>query len=70
MGMGFMIKGFTGSNNETQICKVFWHDTRYTHGLLYLLSAYYLFNKKIDMARLLLFTDVFFSISYRIYTNQ
>ena len=32
-GIGFMYKGITGSNNEKQINKVFWHETRYVHGL-------------------------------------
>jgi hypothetical protein len=70
MGIGFMIKGYTGSNDEIQICKVFWHDTRYIHGMFYLLSSYYLYKKDIDMVSLLLLNDLIFSISYRLYTNQ
>lgn len=70
MGSGFMYKGFTGSNNEIQIAKVFWHETRYVHGALYLLSSYYILQGNIDMVSLVLVTDVFFSFLYRGYTNQ
>ena len=31
IGIGFLYKGFTGSNNEIQLSKVFWHETRYIH---------------------------------------
>ena len=30
-------------NDEIQINKVFWHNTRLLHGVLYLLAAYYYF---------------------------
>ena len=42
MGLGFMYKGYYGSNNETQFAPVFWHDTRYIHCSLYTLYALYL----------------------------
>ena len=67
---GFLYKGYTGSNNETQISKVFWHSTRYVHGVLYLLSSVYLYNKNIEMTSLLLYTDIMFSILYRLVSNQ
>jgi len=70
IGLGFIYKGLTGSNNETQVAKVFWHETRYVHGILYLLATYYLYNNNLDMNSLLLFTDIIFSFIYRIYTNQ
>ena len=35
-----MYKGLTGSNSETQVNKVFWHETRYIHGMFYLLSSF------------------------------
>ena len=53
MGSGFMFKGITGSNVENQVAKVFWHETRYLHGLLYLISAYFLL------------LDIVFSFMYR-----
>lgn len=70
MGLGFMFKAITGSNNETQIAKVFWHETRYVHGSLYLLAAYYLYKNNLDMNSMILFTDVIFSFIYRFYTQQ
>ena len=70
MGLGFLYKGYTGSNDEIQVAKVFWHETRYTHGMLYVLSSKYLFDGNIDMNTLLLSLDVIFSIMYRLLTNQ
>ena len=70
MGLGFMYKGYYGSNNETQIARVFWHDTRYVHGILYITSAAYLFMDKLKISSLLIMVDLLFSIGYRIITNQ
>jgi len=70
MGLGFIYKGYYGSNNETQIARVFWHDTRYVHGILYIMSAAYLFMDKLKISSLLIISDVLFSIGYRIITNQ
>lgn len=70
MGIGFIYKGFFGSNNETQIKKVFWHETRYVHGMLYLLSCYYLINKNIKMTGLVLLLDLIFSFLYRFISGQ
>ncbi len=66
MGTGFMFKGITGSNMEKQVKKVFWHETRYLHGLLYLLSAYFVYIKNIKMASLTLLLDIIFSFMYRL----
>jgi hypothetical protein len=65
MGSGFIFKGFSGSNMEKQVAKVFWHETRYLHGLLYVLSAYFVFIKNIKMASLVLLLDIIFSLMYR-----
>jgi hypothetical protein len=70
MGLGFVWKAIFGSNNEIQISKVFWHETRYVHGLLYILASLYLYNDNIKMSSLLLFLDIVFSVSYRISTNK
>lgn len=70
MGAGFIYKGIFGSNNETQITKVFWHETRFVHGALYLLASYYYFNNNIEMSSLVLVTDIIFSIMYRLYMNK
>lgn len=66
IGLGFFYKGYTGSNNEIQLSKVFWHETRYLHGTLYLLSSFYLFKQNLDMSSLILLIDLLFSILYRI----
>ena len=65
IGAGFIYKGLIGSNNEKQISNVFWHETRYLHGLFYILAAYYLFNSNINMSLVMLFLDLIFSFSYR-----
>ena len=65
IGFGFMRKGLYGSNNEIQIAKVFWHETRYVHGILYILSGLYLLNDNLKMCSLILLMDVIFSILYR-----
>ena len=70
MGIGFAYKACTGSNNEYQINKVFWHNTRYIHSILYILSAITFYNKNIKMNTLFLTLDLLFSITYRIITNQ
>jgi hypothetical protein len=70
MGVSFIYKGYYGSNNETQIARVFWHDTRYIHGVFYILASLYLLNDNPTNASLLILTDVAFSILYRITTDQ
>lgn len=70
IGLGFIYKGYTGSNNETQLSKVFWHDSRYIHGILYLEASYYLYKNKINMNTLMLSTDLCFSLLYRIITKK
>lgn len=64
MGCGFAYKALTGSNNETQIAKVFWHNVRFVHSLLFFL-AYLQSTPKSTI--LILICDIIFSISYRIY---
>lgn len=67
IGLGFMYKGLTGSNSEVQLAKVFWHETRYFHGVMYLLSAYYMFTGNTRIASNILLLDVLFSVIYRIH---
>ena len=43
IGLGFFRKYITGSNDEVQISKVFWHETRAIHGVFYTLSSILLF---------------------------
>lgn len=66
IGAGFIHKGLVGSNNETQISKVFWHETRYGHGILYLLATIYLYNKRAKLSSVFILTDIAYSIFYRI----
>lgn len=70
IGLPFFYKGYYGSNNETQIAPVFWHDTRYVHGSLYTLSALYLINGNPIISSLLILTDILFSILYRVITDK
>ena len=65
MGSDFIYKGYFGSNNEIQFSKVFWHETRYLHGALYLLSSYYNYKNNIKMTTLTLILDLMFSFMYR-----
>ena len=70
IGLGFIYKGYFSSNNEIQIAKVFWHETRYIHGLLYIISAIYLINNNIKMNSIMLSLDIIFSCLYRILYNK
>ena len=70
MGLGFIYQAFFSSNKEIQFNKVFWHDTRITHGLLYLVSIYYLFDNNIDMNSVVLSLDIVFSLIYRFYFKK
>jgi len=70
IGFGFMRKALTGSNNEIQIAKVFWHETRYVHSILYILSGLYLLDNNLNMCVLLLLIDVIFSVLYRVLFNK
>ena len=70
MGIGFIYKYLTGSNDEVQVAKVFWHETRLVHGVLYMLASYYLYIKNNTMCMLVLGLDIVFSILYRIITKQ
>ena len=70
MGAGFIYNGIFGSNNEIQVAKVFWHETRFVHGALYLLATYYLYKNNIEMNTLVLANDLLFSFMYRFYMNK
>ena len=70
IGLGFLRQAYFGSNNEVQVAKVFWHETRYAHGVLYLLSGLYLLFNNLNMCLLLLGLDILFSIMYRIIFNK
>jgi len=65
IGFGFINKAIYGSNNEIQINKVFWHETRYIHGIIYIIASLYLLYDNLDITLLLLLLDVIFSILYR-----
>lgn len=65
LGISFIFNGYFGSNNEIQFSRVFWHETRYLHGVLYVLSSFYLYKKNINMNSLVLSLDLIFSFMYR-----
>ena len=64
MGLGFIKTSIFGSNNEKQIAKVFWHETRIIHAFLICMAGINFYNYKFSSA--ILFTDLAFSIIYRI----
>ena len=70
IGFNFIYKGYYGSNNEKQISKVFWHNTRYIHGILYSISGLYLINTNLIFTYAFLYADLLFSILYRIIYNK
>ena len=70
IGVPFIRKGLISSNNEVQIAKVFWHETRYIHATLYILSGLYLLYDNLNMCLLLLLLDIVFSVLYRVIFNK
>ena len=68
MGLGFLYKSVFGSNNEIQVKKVFWHNVRIVHGILFMLAAIYFANKK--LSSILLLSSVLFSIIYRYFNGH
>ena len=69
MGMGFIYKFITGSNNEIQIFKVFWHSSRIYHGLIFILASIMYFKDYKKIASILILIDILFSFIYRITLN-
>lgn len=65
MGLGFLVNSITGSNNETQLAPVFWHETRILHAVLYILGAHFLYTANTRMCVLILSLDLLFSFLYR-----
>ena len=70
MGLGFIYQALFSNNKEIQFNKVFWHETRILHGLLYLTSVYYLYRNNLNMNSLVLVLDVTFSVLYRFYFKK
>lgn len=64
MGLGFLKVSIFGSNDEKQVAKVFWHETRIIHAFLYIFAGYHFYNYK--FSSIILFTDLSFSIIYRL----
>ena len=62
-GLGFLRNSIFGSNDEIQLAKVFWHETRIIHAFLFFMAGMVFNNYK--LASTLLFTDLGFSIIYR-----
>jgi hypothetical protein len=70
IGLGFIYKFIFGSNNEIQLNKVFWHDSRLLHGVLYLTACYYLYANNINLNSIILLLDIIFSFLYRFLLNK
>ena len=70
MGLGFIYQALFSDNKEVQFNRVFWHETRILHGLLYLLAVFYLHLNKLDMNSLVLALDIIFSVLYRFYFKK
>ena len=70
MGLGFIYQALFSDNKEIQFNRVFWHETRILHGLLYLLAVFYLHLNKLDMNSLVLALDIIFSVLYRFYFKK
>jgi hypothetical protein len=70
IGLGLLYQGTFSSNNEYQITNVFWHETRYLHGTLYLFAAYYLWNHNLPMNTVVLILDLCLSLIYRWITDK
>lgn len=70
ISLGFFYKALTGSNNEVQISNVFWHNSRIVHGILYSLATICLVTGYPKIAYSFVLVDIFFSICYRVITDQ
>ena len=69
MGVGFVYKYITGSNNEIQISKVFWHTSRIYHGLIFIFASITYFKNYKKIASILILIDILFSFIYRTSLN-
>jgi len=67
IAVGFLYKAVTGSNNEFQVEKVFWHDSRLLHACMFALSSIYILMGDPAMAALVLTVDVLASVAYRMW---
>ena len=66
ISVGFLYKSITGSNSETQMADVFWHETRVFHFAFYAAAAASLYADKSKLAAAAITLDIVFSIIYRI----
>ena len=70
IAVGFLYKAVTGSNNEVQVEKVFWHDSRLLHACMFALSSIYILRGDPAMAAFVLIVDVLASVAYRIWFRR
>ena len=70
IGVAFLYKGYYGSNNETQLGPVFWHDSRFIHGTMYLHAGLCVRNGELINASALIMVDIVFSILYRVMNDR
>lgn len=64
IGFGFLYKYIFGSNDEVQIAKVFWHNTRIIQSFLFIYAGIYFNNY--NLSAIILFSSVLFSVTYRL----
>tara|TARA_B110000211_G_scaffold233872_1_gene301405 strand:- start:584 stop:868 length:285 start_codon:yes stop_codon:yes gene_type:complete len=67
--LGFLNKTIFGNNNEIQIVKVFWHEARIVHFVLFAFATILILRGKKDIGILILLLDIIFSFLYRIRIN-
>lgn len=70
ISVGFLYKSITGSNSETQLADVFWHETRVFHFAFYAVATASLYAGKSNLAAVAIALDIVFSIIYRISTKK
>ena len=66
IGAGFIYKSVFSSNAEFQMGRrVFWHDSRFLHAVLYSAALVYLLLDNVRMVVIVLLLDVVSSLMYR-----
>ena len=66
MSLGFLYKYLTGSNNEVQIDKVFWHNSRIYHFIILFITSILLYLNDNESAGITSLIDVIYSNLYRL----
>ena len=71
LSAGFAWKALTGSNDEIQIRKVFWHGSRAAHFFFFALAALsHVKDRGVIRSWIILLADTAFSFLYRAFTQS